>query len=130
MDFFRIWPKFESVSIFASLDATGERGEYIREGQNWAQAVSNRELMLRACPQVRFAVTPTLSILNALHLPDFHREWVGKGYVSVDEFVINNILSSPRHYRACLLPIALKRRALAAYQSYTDEVAERHGEAS
>jgi len=126
-DFFKLWTRFESVSVFASLDAMGKRGEYIREGQDWAKTVSNRKRMLRVCPQVRFAVTPTLSILNALHLPDFHLDWIEKGYVSIQEFLPNNILISPRHYRASLLPPDLKRAAVKKYLAHIDRLRRSYG---
>jgi len=127
-DFFKLWTRFESVSVFASLDAMEERGEYIREGQDWAKIVSNRKRMLRACPRVRFAVVPTLSILNALHLPDFHRDWIEKGYVPIQEFLVNNILLSPAHYRARLLPPNIKRRTMEKYAGHVGYLRNRYGE--
>jgi hypothetical protein len=75
------WPKFKSVAVGASLDGMGPRAEYIRKGTDWDQVERNRMQMLEVCPRVDFYVSPTLSIMNALHLPDFHRTWVKKGYI-------------------------------------------------
>jgi radical SAM protein with 4Fe4S-binding SPASM domain len=86
---FDYWCKFDSVAVGASLDAMGPRAEYIRKGTDWVEIERNRELMIELCPNVEFCVSPTLSIQNALHLPDFHRDWVEKGLIKAHEFNIN-----------------------------------------
>ena len=53
-DVLELWKKFDSVSVGASLDASGSRGEYIRKGQDWQETVENRQRMLEICPQVDF----------------------------------------------------------------------------
>ena len=78
---FDYWKKFDSVAVGASLDAMGPRAEYIRKGTKWDIVEENRRQMMEICPRVDFYISPTLSILNAMHIPDFHREWVGKGLI-------------------------------------------------
>jgi len=102
-----LWREFDSVSVGASLDAMGMHGEYIRKGTNWAQVEQNREQMLRVCPTVDFYISPTLSILNALHLPDFHRDWVEKGLLKPQDLNVN-ILQDPPFYRIDVLPFQYK----------------------
>ena len=41
-----MWKEFDSVSIGASLDGSGIRGEYIRKETVWKDIVDNREQML------------------------------------------------------------------------------------
>jgi hypothetical protein len=95
---FDYWKLFDSVSVGASLDGAGNYAEYIRKGCNWKQIEQNRVDMLRICPQVDFYVSATLSIMNALHLPDFHKHWVDSGFIKHQDFNIN-ILQDPDHYR-------------------------------
>ena len=95
---FEYWRQFRSVAVGASLDASGDRAEYIRKGTDWAQVVENRREMLRVCPEVDFYISPTLSIMNAWHLPDFHREWVDQGLIRPQDLNVN-ILQDPRHFR-------------------------------
>lgn len=95
---FEYWKLFKSVAVGASLDAMGPRAEYIRNGTDWAQVERNREEMMRVCPNVDFYISPTLSIMNALHLPDFHRAWVERGFIKPQDLNVN-ILQDPRHYR-------------------------------
>lgn len=95
---FDYWKKFDSVAVGASLDAMGPRAEYIRKGTKWDVVESNRLKMLEICPEVDFYISPTLSILNAYHLPDFHRDWVERGFIKPQDLNVN-ILQDPREYR-------------------------------
>jgi radical SAM protein with 4Fe4S-binding SPASM domain len=95
---FEYWKQFDSVAVGASLDDSGARGEYIRKGTDWAVVEQNRKDMLRICPEVDFYISPTLSIMNAWHLPDFHRDWVEKGLIRAQDLNVN-ILQDPAYYR-------------------------------
>ena len=100
---FEYWKQFKSVAVGASLDDSGSRGEYIRKGSEWSTLEQNRRLMLATCPEVDFYISPTLSILNAQHLPEFHRDWVAKGLIKPQDLKIN-ILQNPAHYRIDIAP--------------------------
>jgi MoaA/NifB/PqqE/SkfB family radical SAM enzyme len=114
---FDYWRKFDSVAVGASLDAMGPRAEYIRNGTDWDQVERNRELMMKMCPQVDFYISPTLSIMNALHLPDFHRAWVDKGYIRPQDLNIN-ILQDPPYYRIDMAPAEYKTVLADRYQEH------------
>jgi radical SAM protein with 4Fe4S-binding SPASM domain len=102
-----LWKQFKSVSIGASLDAMGPRAEYIRKGTEWSEVEKNREEMLKICPKVDFYISPTVSIMNAHHITDFHRDWVEKGLLKPQDLNIN-ILQDPPHYRIDTLPYQYK----------------------
>ena len=95
---FDYWRKFKSVSVGASLDAMGPHAEYIRKGTKWNEVEQNRRTMLEICPNVDFYISPTLSIMNALHVPDFHKDWVEKGLLNPQDLNINCLLDPP-YYR-------------------------------
>ena len=114
---FEYWKQFDSVSVGASLDGQGLYGEYIRKGTNWAVVEQNRRDMLRVCPEVDFYISPTLSIMNAWHLPDFHRDWVAKGLIQAQDLNVN-ILQDPPHYRIDIAPAAYKGLLLARYREH------------
>jgi len=111
---FDYWRRFQHVAVGASLDASGSRAEYIRKGTVWSEVESNRRQMLEICPQVDFYISATLSVMNAWHLPDFHREWVDKGLIGARDFNINN-LTNPDHYRIDILPTELKQQIEKKY---------------
>ena len=95
---FEYWRQFNSVAVGASLDDMGARAEYIRKGTDWTVVEQNRRDMMSICPDVDFYISPTLSIMNALHLPDFHRAWVEQGLIRAQDLNVN-ILQDPAHYR-------------------------------
>jgi len=116
---FEYWKLFDSVAVGASLDGAKDRAEYIRKGTKWQQVEQNRIDMLRICPDVDFYISPTLSILNAWHLPDFHRNWVERGFIQAQDLNVN-ILQDPPHYRIDIAPIKYKQRLRIKYQEHIE----------
>jgi hypothetical protein len=116
---FEYWKQFDSVAVGASLDASGARGEYIRKGTVWSTVEENRRLMLATCPEVDFYISPTLSIMNALHLPDFHREWVAAGLIKPQDLNVN-ILQDPPFYRIDIAPAEYKAVLTQKYYQHLD----------
>jgi organic radical activating enzyme len=116
---FEYWKQFDSVAVGASLDDSGTRGEYIRKGTDWTIVEQNRRDMLQICPEVDFYISPTLSIMNAWHLPDFHRDWVECGLIRAQDLNVN-ILQDPVYYRIDIAPAEYKQRLAAKYQDHID----------
>ena len=116
---FEYWNKFDSVAVGASLDASGPRGEYIRKGTDWAVVEQNRRDMLKICPQVDFYISPTLSIMNAWHLPDFHRDWVEKGLLRPQDLNVN-ILQDPYEYRIDIATPEYKAAIVEKYRAHIE----------
>jgi radical SAM protein with 4Fe4S-binding SPASM domain len=116
---FDYWRKFDSVAVGASLDAAGARGEYIRKGTVWADVEHNRREMLKVCPDVDFYISPTLSIMNALHLPDFHRDWVDQGLIGAQDLNVN-ILQDPAHYRIDIAPPVYKKKIQERFEQHLE----------
>jgi hypothetical protein len=73
--------------------------------------------MLEICPEVDFYISPTLSILNAQHLPEFHREWVAKGLIQPQDLNVN-ILQDPAYYRIDIAPAEYKQELGTRYLNH------------
>jgi radical SAM protein with 4Fe4S-binding SPASM domain len=116
---FEYWKQFDSVAVGASLDASGTRGEYIRKGTDWDVVEQNRKDMLAICPKVDFYISPTLSIMNALHLPDFHRDWVDQGLIRAQDLNVN-ILQDPAYYRIDIAPIKYKQLLRIKFEEHIE----------
>jgi sulfatase maturation enzyme AslB (radical SAM superfamily) len=114
---FEYWKLFDSVAVGASLDGAEDYAEYIRKGTDWHQVERNRVEMLKICPQVDFYISPTLSILNALHLPEFHRNWVERGLIQPQDLNVN-ILQDPAHYRIDIAPAEYKEELSTRYLNH------------
>ena len=116
-----IWKDFDKVSVGASLDAMGTRAEFIRKGTNWNQVMRNRENMLRICPNVDFYISPTLSLMNALHVVNFHNDWINRGFITAPDLNIN-ILQGPSYYRIDCLPAELKTQVISQYTDHIKKI--------
>jgi sulfatase maturation enzyme AslB (radical SAM superfamily) len=114
------WKKFETVNVGASLDGSYARGELMRRGTVWQQAVDNRRRMMTETPHVDFYISATVSAMNILHILDFHKEWVELGLVEAKDFNIN-ICQSPDWYRIDIFPEWFKQEVIIpAYQRHIE----------
>jgi len=116
---FDTWKNFKKISIGASLDGEHRRGEYLRTGQHWNEVVDFRKEMLARRPDIDFYISATISILNALHLPDFHRSWVDQGLIKPGDFNIQ-ILFDPQYLRVDRAPDYLKNLIRKKYQTHLE----------
>lgn len=116
---FEQWQHFPNVAVGASLDGMNQHAEYIRSGTVWADVEKNRQDLLEMCPHVDFYVSPTLSIMNCLHIVDFHRDWVEKGFIKPQDFNVN-ILLDPPHYRIDIATAELKNQIRETYNQHLE----------
>jgi sulfatase maturation enzyme AslB (radical SAM superfamily) len=114
---FEYWKQFDSVAVGASLDGSARYAEYIRKGTDWNRVEQNRIEMLKTCPGVDFYISPTLSIMNAWHLPDFHRDWAERGLIRPQDLNVN-ILQDPAYLRIDIGTIKYKQRLRMKYQEH------------
>ena len=100
-DLFELWSKFNRIEIYASLDAMEERAEYLRKGTEWSKIIENR-IKIMQLKKVKFSITPTISLFNVWHFPDFHKNWVDNGLLDIGAVRLN-ILTWPPRYQANVL---------------------------
>jgi len=104
LDVLDLWPKFKSVEMYASIDGSHSRGEFIRKGLNWNKFLENRQQLKDRAPNVRFVINYTLTVLNAFHSTDFHKEIVESNVIdSANDFMIN-LAVDPQHLSVQILP--------------------------
>jgi len=118
LDAIELWRDLR-VTVTASLDGMEERGEYLRKGQSWAQTIENRRRLADVCPNVQFQINCTVSIMNCLHVPDFHRAWVFGGLVAESEFRLN-LLQDPSFFSLQTLPSEKKHEVTGRYRAYIE----------
>jgi radical SAM protein with 4Fe4S-binding SPASM domain len=116
---FDVWKNFKKISIGASLDGEHERGEYLRSGQCWNDVLNFRKEMLEKRPDIDFYISATVSIINALHLPDFHKSWVEQGLIKPEDFNIG-LLLDPNYLRVDCAPEYLKDRIRKKYHAHLE----------
>ena len=116
-DIISLWKNFESVTVGASLDASHEQGEYQRKNIIWKDVEKNRKRLIDEFPKCNFEIIPTLSILNVYNLVSFHKEWVLKKYLNVNNITIN-LLEEPKSYDIRNLPEYHKERIKEKYNNH------------
>jgi len=114
---FDVWKNFKHISIGASLDGELDRGEYLRCGQQWSDVLAFRQEMLDQRPDIDFYISATTSIVNVLHLPDFHRNWVELGLINPEDFNIQT-LTNPEYLRVDRAPSYLKKQIRSRYHDH------------
>ena len=118
-DAMEMWKHFDTIYLCASLDGAGKRGEYMRKGQNWDKVITERKRMLAVAPHILFELTPTISIMNVWHFPDFYREWVDEGLMQPHEMNIY-LLFEPDYYNIRRLPKNFKEKVKAKYHEFIE----------
>ena len=112
-----LWKNFDNISVGASLDAEGVRGEYQRKGTVWADVENNIKQLKETSPEVDFYISATVSAYNAWHITDFHRSWVDKGYIKPADWYMNVLLNNER-FRMSVLPQHLKAEIKAKWEKH------------
>ena len=116
---FDYWKNFKKIGIGASLDASGARAEYLRKDTQWNKIVDNITLLKKDLAHINFDINCTVSIINSLHVCDFHRESVEQGFITVDEFKINLVLE-PKYQRLDIAPGPFKEKIKTKYLKHID----------
>lgn len=116
-DIFDYWKNFKNISIGASLDGENKQGEYLRSNTIWKDVINFRKKILKYRPDIDFSINATLSIINCLHVVDFHQNWVNQGLISPESFNIN-LLFSPKYLRVNSAPKKLKEKIRKKYEDH------------
>ena len=111
------WREFPDIQVSASLDAMGARAEFMRHGTHWETVERNRQEMLEELPNIHFELTPTISLYNAWNWPDFHRDWVERGLVDIENCRLN-MLTDPDFMRLDSIPNDFKIELRSKYIDY------------
>jgi MoaA/NifB/PqqE/SkfB family radical SAM enzyme len=119
MDVLELWNKFNSVSVGASLDAEGPRAELMRKGTVWKDAIANRKKMMEISPKTDFYISATVGMINAFHVPDFHRSWIEQGLIKPQDFNFN-LLQYPIWQRMDIFPKHIKEQVEKKYREHIE----------
>jgi len=113
-----LWRNFSNITVYASLDAEHDRGLYLRPGSyKWEQVVNFRRQIIEQRPDIFFCVHSTMTLLNALHMPDFHRNWVEQGLVDAEHWIVNT-LTNRQYLKVTTAPEYLKDQIREKYRKH------------
>jgi hypothetical protein len=120
-DLIGYWKKFPQLKIWASLDAMGDTAEVIRKGTDWERIVKNIKAIKEQVPHAQFQITPTISIWNVFHFPDFFDYMVEQGFIDTMSSPRFNLATNPWYANIMILPVSVKRRLAELYRVYQNK---------
>lgn len=91
-DIVNLWKNFKSVSIMASIDAVGQKFNYLRSGLDF-DAVDQNLRTLCATPGVNTVITPTMNILNIWFVAELLEYYKNKVTVNITDLEYPDFLS-------------------------------------
>ena len=121
-----LWPKFERVEVGASLDAYGERAEYIRSGCDWNDIVTNRRQMQIKAPNANFYAACTVGITNAYHITEFHKHLIHEEIIDDMWDFRLNVIQTPQWLNISNLPRPMKNELTDMYNEHIAWLKEKH----
>lgn len=104
------WERFPNLTVSASMDSLGKRGELIRDGLNWNTFIDNVSIFHERFPDrsKQFGIICTLQILNSFDSIDLHKKLYEDGIIkSLDNFQLN-FLFEPSYLSVNCLPNTVK----------------------
>ena len=120
-DLIGYWKKFPQLKIWASLDAMGDTAEVIRKGTDWERIVKNMRAIKEQVPHAQFQITPTISIWNVFHFPDFFDYMIDQGFIDTTSSPRFNLATNPWYANIMILPVSVKRRLAELYRVYQNK---------
>jgi sulfatase maturation enzyme AslB (radical SAM superfamily) len=128
-DLIKLWSHFDSVHVVASIDAIGDRAEYIRKGTVWPTVEKNlKQVISMRSTQFLVGVSPTVQALNIKHIPDFVDYLMSLG-LPANQIHLNNVLTNPQWYHVNTLSNADKQEVqelLKEHLQTLDDTARKH----
>ena len=121
-DNIELWKNFNTVVINASIDAMGPRAEYIRSGTVW-NTIDENMRRLMAVPNVYLHVSPTIQVLNILHIPDFVDYLLSIG-LEPRFLWMNNVLTNPSYYHVKILTDDIKDKVTERFAAHIATIAD------
>ena len=109
------WKKFTRVCVGMSLDDTGPRGEFIRDGSKWDVIKANLHQIRKECPHVTLEWMPTVQIMNVMTLPELHLELLRENLADAWYYII---LTDPEFYSIQVLPKNMKEKVTSIWDEY------------
>ena len=91
-DCIELWKHFDLVQVMASIDDIGPRAEYIRKGTKWNRIEENFARVLENKDAVQMNVSPTIQLLNVMHIPEYVEKMFDLG-LKIDNLHISNVLT-------------------------------------
>jgi hypothetical protein len=89
-DVIKKWEKFRSVRFGFSLDAAGDRNNYIRYPTEWATVEKNLHRLDNTPDNISVSIACAVQVLNIKHIPEFIKWKVGQKFKKINNEVLED----------------------------------------
>lgn len=109
VDYIEIWKRFKDVNVHFSIDAIGNKLEYIRCGARWDLIEQNIKSVFALKDILKPKISITVSVFNAVNVIDTVEHLVSTGFINYDDIALH-VVKSPEIYSSQILPKLLKEK--------------------
>jgi len=114
------WSKFNYIGIGASIDCTGARAEWARNGTRWANIHANIEQIKHYIstvkPNIGLNINATVSMYTVAGLAELIEWFESTGIPG--HITMSSILRMPEHFQVKVLPMEYRLALLESLRSY------------
>lgn len=86
-----LWKHFATVKVGVSIDAAGDRNNYIRYPTDWTTVERNLHMLDKTPDNIQPSIATAIQIFNIKHLPDFVHWKVTSNFKKVNTEIIRGI---------------------------------------
>lgn len=110
--------EFTKVTIRASLDGYGKKGEFIRKGLNWQKFIENKITLGKELPHADIRIYCTVQVLNIYHVLELYSFLIKTGLIpeTPNKFHIS-FVETPEYYNVRILDRETKQKITSYYNS-------------
>jgi hypothetical protein len=111
---FELWKHFKQVKFNFSVDALGERNDYIRYPSKWSDVVANLERLDATPDNIDVNIACAVQVLNVLNLPDLVYWKLSKNFKKINRLpygaglIGTHLVYLPSYMNVRVLPQHLK----------------------
>lgn len=113
-----LWPKFRKIFVGVSFDGIGAQAEFLRKGSNWTKLEQNFESIREIIPRQEILISPTVSAMNAFHIPAAIDRWIELGWLQEKDDFRFNIATRPEKINLNILSLKERATLRAHYHDY------------
>ena len=88
---------FQNLELYISIDDIEKRAEIIRSGTKWESTLNNLNF-LKTYQNIKFFITPVVSILNVFSLPTTIEYLINHGIITNDKQLSLSFVNAPEYY--------------------------------
>jgi uncharacterized Fe-S cluster-containing radical SAM superfamily protein len=83
-DIVNLWKQFKKVKVGISIDAVGDRNQYIRYPTDWSTIVKNLHILDNSPSNIQTSIATAIQILNIKHLPELAKWKIQQGFKKIN----------------------------------------------